>query len=387
MNQIILAIKLDYEVKILVGEINDIQENTNKTLFDEYELRDKIIVEDYKVPTQKAKRILRASWLLLSNFFLLPLFINYYTASKQNGLESVYEFFYYKNFRCFDVIHVQFGTNKHPIDIFKKIGYIKSRLVVSFHGHDLYFPLNNRIPNNGYYNILFDAADYLIANTFFLKEKLLKINAPEEKIKIIPVAVDTSIFTPNKFDDKNSDVIRIISVGRLEIFKGHQFGIKCISQLVKKGYNIQYSIIGEGSQKEILESLIQKYGLKKSVVLLGRKSQVEISKILPTQDIFLMTSITDPNYGVESQGLVTAEAQACGLPVVALDTGGVKYTLIDGKTGYLCKEKDLEFFVEKVEELILNEALRYRIGLNARHFIEEGYSENSVINKWRKLYG
>lgn len=378
---------MDYEVKILVGEINDIQENTNKTLFDEYELRDKIIVEDYKVPTQKAKRILRASWLLLSNFFLLPLFINYYTASKQNGLESVYEFFYYKNFRCFDVIHVQFGTNKHPIDIFKKIGYIKSRLVVSFHGHDLYFPLNNRIPNNGYYNILFDAADYLIANTFFLKEKLLKINAPEEKIKIIPVAVDTSIFTPNKFDDKNSDVIRIISVGRLEIFKGHQFGIKCISQLVKKGFNIQYSIIGDGSQKEILESLIQKYGLKKSVVLLGRKSQVEISKILPTQDIFLMTSITDPNYGVESQGLVTAEAQACGLPVVALDTGGVKYTLIDGKTGYLCKEKDLDFFVDKVEELILNEALRYRIGLNARHFIEEGYSENSVINKWRKLYG
>ena len=387
VNQIVLAVKLGYEVKILAGELTDISKNANCELFEEYNLYDKIIVEDYMIPQQKSKRIFKAAWLLIMNVFLLPQLIKYYKDSGKNGLLPLYEFFFYKSFRNFDTIHIQFGTNKHPVDIMKKNGYLKSRIIVSFHGHDLYFPINNIIPNNGYYDRLFETADYLVANTPFLKEKLLAINAPEEKIEIIPVAVDTSIFKPVKLDDKKSDIIRIISVGRLEIFKGHQFGIKCISQLVKKGYNIQYSIIGDGSQKELLESLIQKYGLKKHIFLLGRKSQEEISKTLPIQDIFLMTSITDPNYGVESQGLVTAEAQACGLPVVAFDTGGVKYTLIDGKTGYLCKEKDIHCYAEKIEALISNEALRKKIGLNALRFIEKEYSENSVLNKWRNIYG
>jgi len=387
VNQIVLAIKMGYDVKILVGEVTDITKNANNLLFEEFNLRDKIIVEDYKLPQQKLKRILKAAWLLLNDILLVPHFIKYYNASKKKGLEAIYEFFFYKNFREFDAIHIQFGTNKHPVDILKNTGYIKSQLIVSFHGHDLYFPINNRIPNNGYYNHLFESANYLVANTAFLKDKLIEINAPIEKIKIIPVAVDTSIFKPIKLDDKKSDLIRIISVGRLEIFKGHQFGIKCISQLVKKGYDIQYSIIGDGSQKEVLESLIQKYGLKKHVVLLGRKSQEEISKTLPIQDIFLMTSITDSNYGVESQGLVTAESQACGLPVVAFDSGGVKYTLVDGKTGFLCKEEDIECYTEKIELLIRNDSLRKKMGIDAVQFIEREYSENSVLKKWRNIYG
>ena len=387
VNQIVLAIKMGYDVKILVGEVTDITKNANNILFEEFNLRDKIIVEDYKLPQQKLKRILNAAWLLFNNILLVPHLIKYYNATNKKGIVALYEFFFYKNFRKFDAIHIQFGTNKHPVDILKNTGYIKSQLIVSFHGHDLYFPINNRIPNNGYYNHLFESANYLVANTAFLKDKLIDINAPIEKIKIIPVAVDTSIFKPIKLDDKKTDIIRIISVGRLEIFKGHQLGIKCISKLVKKGYNIQYSIIGDGSQKELLESLIKKYSLTKHVILIGRKSQEDISRLLPTQDIFLMTSITDPNYGVESQGLVTAEAQACGLPVVAFDSGGVKYTLIDGDTGFLCKEKDLDCYTEKIELLIRNDTLRKEMGLNACHFIEKEYSENSVLNKWKNIYG
>jgi colanic acid/amylovoran biosynthesis glycosyltransferase len=121
--------------------------------------------------------------------------------------------------------------------------------------------------------------------------------------------------------------------------------------------------------------------------LLGKRNQEEISRVLPMQDIFLMTSITDPKYGVESQGLVTAEAQACGLPVVAFDSGGVKYTFIDGETGFLCKEKDIECYTEKIELLIRNDSLRKKMGIDAVQFIEREYSENSILNKWRNIYG
>ncbi|WP_409538752.1 glycosyltransferase family 4 protein [Gillisia xinjiangensis] len=386
MNQIVMAIKMGYGVRILTGELTDISVNANFKLFEEYKLSEKIIIEDYKIPQQKSTRIFNAAWLLIKNVSLLPHFIKYYKQSDKKGLLPLYEFFFYKDFRKFDTIHIQFGTNKHPVDIMKKTGYLKSRIIVSFHGHDLYFPINNRIPNNGYYDRLFEAADYLVANTAFLKEKLLALSAPEKKIEIIPVAVDTSIFKPGKPDNNKSGITRILSVGRLEIFKGHHLGIECISKLVKRGYDLQYSIVGSGSQDEVLEQLIQKSGLTNHIKLLGSKSQSDISRLLPTQEIFLMTSITDPNYGVESQGLVTAEAQACGLPVVAFDSGGVRYTLIDGETGFLCKEKDLDCFTEKIEILISNDVLRKNMGLNAVEFIERKYSENSVLDKWRNIY-
>ncbi len=387
VNQIVLAIKMGYEVRILAGELTDISKNTNTKLFEEYNLSEKIIIEDYKIPIKKTKRIFKAVWLLLKNISLMLHLIKYYKESDKKGLLPLYEFFFYKPYRNFDVIHIQFGTNKHPVDIMKKTGYLKSRVIVSFHGHDLYFPINNRIPNNGYYDRLFEIADYLVANTPFLKEKLLALNATEGKIKIIPVAVNTKIFKPGKPENNKSGIIRILSVGRLELFKGHHLGVECVSKLVKKGYDVQYSIVGAGSQCEVLEQLIQKFVLTKHISLLDRKSQSDISRLLPTQDIFLMTSITDPDYGVESQGLVTAEAQACGLPVVAFDSGGVKYTLIDGETGFLCKEKDIDCYTEKIELLIRNESLRNKMGVNALRFIEREYSENSVLNKWKNIYG
>lgn len=386
VNQIVLAIKMGYEVKILVKELNDINENANFELFKKYRLKDKIIIEDYKIPKQKSKRIFKAFKLLIQNVSLLKHLKEYYKNSNSKGLLPFYEFFFYKPYRNVDVIHVQFGTNKHPVDIMKKTGYVKSRVIVSFHGHDLYFPINNRIPNNGYYDRLFQTADFLVANTPFLKEKLLAVNAPPEKIEIIPVAVDIGLFKPD-ISKYNQGKVRLITVGRLDELKGQEYGIRAINSLIKKGFSIEYTIAGSGINEQKLKDLINEIDLNKNVFLIGKVSPNEVSRLLQDSDIFLMTSITNSEGMEESQGLVTAEAQACGLPVVAFDSGGVKYTLIDKETGYLCKEKDLDCFIEKIEFLIRNESLRNEMGLNAINFIEAEYSENSVLNKWRNIYG
>ncbi len=386
VNQIVMAIKMGYEVKILTGEQTDISKNANTHLFEEYNLVEKIIIEDYNIPLLKSKRIFKAVWLLIKNIFLLPHLIKYYKESAKNGLLPLYKFIFYKPYRNFDVIHIQFGTNKHPVDIMKKVGYIKSKIIVSFHGHDLYFPINNRIPNNGYYDRLFEVADYLVANTPFLKEKLLAINAPEAKIEIIPVAVDTGIFKPNTNKNKR-EKLRLVTVGRLDELKGQKYGIKAVSQLLKKGFLVDYTIAGSGINEETLKKLIEELNITRNVCFKGNVSPDEVSRLLQDSDIFLMTSITNSSGMEESQGLVIAEAQASGLPVVAFDSGGVKYTLLDGQTGYLCEEKDIVCYTEKIELLIKNESLRKKMGLNALEFIEREYSENSVLNKWRNVYG
>jgi len=89
VNQVVLAVKMGYEVRILAGELTDISMNANTKLFEEYNLSGKIIIEDYKIPQQKSKRIFKAVWLLMINIFLLPHLMKYY---KDSGKKDYYRF-------------------------------------------------------------------------------------------------------------------------------------------------------------------------------------------------------------------------------------------------------------------------------------------------------
>ena len=386
VNQIVTAIKLGYEVKVLVGEEQNFEEHSNIKLIDEYKIRDKIVKEDYKIPLNRFLRITKGFFLMLGFVLQLPAFFRFYKLSSKKEISIIYQFHFYKKFKNIHAFHIQFGTNKFPVDILKKAGLLKGKIIASFHGHDLYFPINNRIHNNGYYNVLFESADYLVSNTPFLKEKLLEINAPISKIKIIPVAVSTNIFIPNFSKVKRGNTVKLVTVGRLETFKGHIWGLRTTELLIKNGCDVTYCIAGSGSLEQELKSEVKKRGLEKYIHFRGKVNQSEVKEILQDSDIFLMTSVTDPDYGVESQGLVTAEAQACGLPVVAFDSGGVKYTLKDGVTGFLCKEKDIVCFTAQVEKLVRNKSLRKKMSDNAVQFVEENFSENSVLEKWKELY-
>lgn len=385
INQIIIAIKLGYDVKILVGELNEIEGNANNDLFEKYNLLDKIIIEDYSIHENKILRYLRALFLLILNLTNLKFLLKYYNVSAQKGMLPLFEFNYYKKFRNVHAIHIQFGTNKHPVDKLKLIGFLNSKLIVSFHGHDLHFPINGSILSEGYYENLFKASEYLICNTIFLENRLLSLSGPSYKVKVIPVAVDTQIFFPNLYKQK-SKKIRLITIGRLDELKGQIHGIHVVKALLDKGYTIEYIIIGDGIAKKSLKKEISFLKLDEHIKLLGALTPQEVLLQYLRSDIFLMTSITNSLGMAESQGLVTAEAQACGLPVVAFDSGGVKYTLQDNITGFLCTEQDLECYTKKLEALLDNPQLRNEMGENARKFIEAEYSENSVLNKWRGIY-
>lgn len=384
VNQIVIAKKLGYAVKVLVEEVQDIQSNANTSIFDRYEIEKDIIKEDYKIPKKKFSRWVKGGILFLRNIGKWKQFRKFSKLALKRDATLIYQFDFYRRFKNADVFHIQFGTNKHPVDLLKISGLLKADLVVSFHGHDLFFPINNRIPNNGYYNHLFKASKYLIANTPFLKQKLLELKAAEEKIKVIPVAVDTDYFFP--ILKKPNQIIKFLSVGRLEKFKGHLWGIEIAKILKEKGYQFEYLIAGEGSMVNEIIERIKRYNLNNSIHLTGKVSHNEVRNLMQDADIFLMTSITDADYGVETQGLVTAEAQACALPVVAFDSGGVSFTIESNQSGFLCDELDIKCMASNIEKLIKDEKLRYKMGENARKYIKKEYSESSIIPRWQKIY-
>tara|TARA_R100000935_G_scaffold7556_5_gene15985 strand:- start:14320 stop:15564 length:1245 start_codon:yes stop_codon:yes gene_type:complete len=386
VNQIVTAIKLGYEVKILVGEAGDPVSNSNNELFSKYNLSDKILIEDYDVPKNKMNRYFKGILLFLKNISNLILLIKYYNLHNQKGLLPLFEFNFYNNFRKIHAIHIQFGTNKHPVDLLKRIGFLKGKVIVSFHGHDLHFPINGHIQSMGYYDNLFETSEHLICNTLFLKLKIKSLGASSKKIIVLPVPVDTLMFKPDTLKSIKR-TMRLITVGRIDELKGQIHGIRIVKKLIDEGYNVEYLIVGRGKYSEILRKEIDLLDLSDHVKLLGAQTPQEVLLWYQSSDIFLMTSITNELGMAESQGIVTAEAQACGLPVVAFDSGGIKYTLQEKVTGFLCPEKNLECYTEKLKILMDNPKLRNEMGENARKFIEAEYSEISVLSKWKELYG
>ncbi|MBS3993924.1 MAG: glycosyltransferase [Bacteroidetes bacterium] len=385
--QIVTAIKLGYEIKILVRRRLSDTLALDNSLIKQYQLLDKIIIEDYKIPKNKYIRIYNWIKLLILNLRNLKYILKFYKEYSQFSLTYLYQWHFYKQFNSASIIHVQYGSNKHPFDLLKKTAYFKPKLIVTFHGHDAVFPINGFIPNDGYYDNLFKYADLITSNTPYLANKILALGCPKEKMEIIPVGVDTDFFYNKKIQNYNNDDIKLISVGRLSVVKGHINALKVVKKLKEHNYNIILTIVGEGSERTNLENYINANNLENSIRLVGAKSQEKVRDLLWENDIFIFPSVSMHfGYSAETQGLATIEAESCGLPVVAFDSGGVKYTFEDGFSGFLCKEYDIECMFNKLKLLIDNRKLLLEMGTNATNFVNSKYSQKIIDNKWKKIY-
>lgn len=192
------------------------------------------------------------------------------------------------------------------------------------------------------------------------------------------------IYIPNYIDSVPEKISkleskRIVSVGRLSPEKGYLDLLK-VFRLLKKDYSDWVlDIVGDGKEKENLETYIKKYHLDNSVTLHGFQGKEYIDKLMDDSSIYLMTSYT------ESFGIVLIEAMSHGLPCIAYDSAeGAREIINSGENGYLIKNRNSEMMIKKIGDLIENSSERKRIGKNARKSISK-YTSDVVGEEWFTL--
>lgn len=384
--QLITAKKLGFEVYLLVNEIIQSEKLIFKKEIDDNQLLKNIIFVNYRIPKNKIIRLLKWTVILLKNIVYILSIIKYYKRYNKFSLTYLFELQFYKQFNDFEIIHIQFGNHKNPIDKLKSSGFLKPASILTFHGHDAFFPMYGHIPNNGYYDLFFKYGDLITVNTGYLEEKVIALGCPPDKIKVIPVGVDTSYFYPHKNIRKQNEPLRLITVGRLDKIKGQKHLIPVVSKLLEMNCNIKLMIIGEGTEYDFLKRLIKDNNLDEVIILTGRMTQKEIRVAFQNSDIYLFTAVSLDDGRCETQGLATLEAQATGIPAVVFDSGGVKYTVEDNASGYICKEMDLNCVVNKIKHLYDNPQIREKMGVNAIQFVRNNFSQDKLDMEWNLVY-
>ena len=217
-----------------------------------------------------------------------------------------------------------------------------------------------------------------------MRDRLLELGVSAGFVRVIPMGIDLTHFAYQKRD--LSGTLRVISVGRLDQMKGHRYLIEAVERLRHQGISVELRIIGDGPLRQELEALIKQLDLGDRIQLMGALDSEAVAKSLSQAHVFALSGVVADNGRVETQGVVFAEAQGTGLPVVASDIGGVRESLIDGETGFLCQERDTEAIADKLAYFNNHREQIARFGARGRSFVESRFSQAAMLDEFDALY-
>jgi len=339
------------------------------------------------IPAKRIDRFIKAIFLVISNFHKGPIkilkSINIFKYREEAfSLNLLYYLITFLGSE-FDIIHSHFGPNGIIGAYLKEIG-IPGKYLTNFHGYDVNsYP---RIKGEDTYKNLFKVGDIFFANTNFTKQRLIQLGCIDSKIIILPVGLNLDRYKFIDRERQRNQPLTILSVGRLVEKKGHEYAIKAIKKIINLNKDIVYYIAGNGPMKKTLEKLIADLEITSYVKLLGAAEQNEVYDLYKKSDIFVLPSITASDGDCEGQALVIQEAQATGLPVISTFHNGIPEGLLDGVSGFLVNEKDVDALAERITYLIDHPEMRQKMGVEGRHFVESNYDIKLLNQKLICVY-
>jgi glycosyltransferase involved in cell wall biosynthesis len=160
--------------------------------------------------------------------------------------------------------------------------------------------------------------------------------------------------------------VRILSVGRLDPEKNPLLLVNVLARLRHRSGGWHLTIVGEGQLGNDLQTLAHELGVSDAVEFTGYvPNGPALLELYRSSDVFLHVALT------EGLPQVLFEAQACGLPVVATEVGGVGAALGHGERGLLVPPGDVEAAVAALEHLARDAHLRERVAAAGLAYVRQ----------------
>lgn len=269
-----------------------------------------------------------------------------------------------------------------------------SRIVSLTHGHEVWWarvmPFSFLIRRVG------DTVDVLTYLGDFTRHNIslaLTSKAQQAMVRIAP-GVDISHFAPDNRPSRLREKLGlssksvIVSVGRLVPRKGQDRLIEALPLIRSAIPDIHLLLVGEGKYRRTLEKLAAQKEVKDLVTFVGRVPYAQLPEYFRCGDIFAMPSRSRlAGLEVEGLGIVYLEASACGLPVIAGNSGGAPDAVVDGVTGIVVDGKNVNEIASAIVRVLSDPSKAKSMGAVGSEWAASEWSWKIWSAKFAQLLG
>ncbi len=204
--------------------------------------------------------------------------------------------------------------------------------------------------------------------------------------EVIPIScgIDLRRFTPGNDDSKLKQKyglparLTLLYVGRLDREKRIDVILRAMPAIVER-VDAQLVVAGPGKMRRDLEVLVDNLRIKDRVTFLGYLPDEDLPRIYRVADVFVIAGVA------ELQSIVTMEAMASGLPVIAVNAMALPELVHHGENGFLFPEDDTEALAAAAVRILSDELLRNQMANRSLEIIQ-AHDINNVVEKYEILY-
>ena len=244
---------------------------------------------------------------------------------------------------------------------------------------------------------LLGSAAAVVANSQWTREQAqtvlreLGLDPLAEQVKLVPLGTDPEQFHP----DVDTREVRaryrlngdtwVVTVARLEPYKGVDTALKAVAECRRGGLDVSYLVVGAGKKKKTYVRLADELGIGDAVRFVGNVPDQDLPALFNLGAAYIGVSRRADGTRVEGFGVALAEASACGLPVIAGQSGGLAEAVRDGETGLVVDPDEPAAVAAALKRLRGDQLLARRLGQGGRKAIETYYNWDRVIRDLRDI--
>ena len=287
------------------------------------------------------------------------------------------------------LVHAHFGVEGvYALPLARRLGV---PLITTFHGFDATTGLGGLLSSMSpsWFNYalfrrqLARHGDLFLCVSEFIRRRVIALGFPEERTHVHYIGMDTHVGTPSSAVGRR---MLILHVARLTEKKGTEYLLRAFSRLGRMAPEAELEIIGDGPLRPSLESLAVSLGIRERTRFTGPLPHSVVMEEMRKAGVLILPSVTARNGDAEGLGMVLLEAAALGLPVIGTQHGGIPEAVVDGETGFLVEERNVEQLADRMKTLLRDESLRARMGARARTLCERRFDIGRQTEKLEAYY-
>ena len=267
--------------------------------------------------------------------------------------------------------------------LYKKLHKKNIKVIITAHGSDV--NCLNSIIFKYIKRFVINNADQIISVANHLKETLIKtVDVIKTPINIIPMGVDTCIFTPKREVNNNNN---ILFIGRLSQVKGINYLLDACEEIAKYISHFNLQIIGFGEDYDLIESRIKNSEiLLKHCNMLGTIEHSKLPEYYNKADIVVLPSYELNTGEREGMPVVMMEALSCGTCFVGTDIPPVKEIIIDGINGFIVPQKNSMALASKIIYLLNNTDIIEKVRTEAIKTAKKHFDWDIIAKEYQTIF-